>query len=99
MKRKLLTVFPDHLSSVAHLVRLGRSADVSFYALACKIQFLFVLISETRQEQISKNFLIDVIVHLWQTAGAAGGATASLIRVPTEVSDFLFYSWAVSIST
>lgn len=38
LKRKLLTVFPDHLSSVAHL-----------------------------------------------TAGAAGGATASLIRVPTEV--------------
>ncbi|XP_024391705.1 S-adenosylmethionine carrier 1, chloroplastic/mitochondrial isoform X1 [Physcomitrium patens] len=38
MKRKLLDIFPDHLSSVAHL-----------------------------------------------TAGAAGGATASLIRVPTEV--------------
>lgn len=33
LKRKLLDVFPDHLSSVAHLVRLGTSADVSFHFL------------------------------------------------------------------
>lgn len=45
LKRKLLTVFPDHLSSVAHLVRLGtvQMSVSTFYfpGTCCQILVFF----------------------------------------------------------
>ena len=62
MKRKLLDVFPDHLSSVAHLVRLGTGVDDSFHLFrgTCWQNLVCICFKiHKKQEQISETFLIS----------------------------------------